>query len=209
MKDEIINLIDMKIKESARAVDESTLAGVRDVWDEITPAPNCPHSGELMERIKEIIHKGLLERAEALSNTVSSTVCTIGADLSIKLQEDILEVVRNNYPKDQYVTSAINTQGVYERRNMSAKKFHVRSFELELAVISSMASTFSNRVVLDTKTTLEEIRITKAISKPSKTEVLFGGIKKWVAIPVVKLIFTIISAVVAGVILFKLGANHG
>lgn len=199
----LLDIIDRKIRDELRTVDQKTASQVRDLWSTVTPAPSCPAASEVMKKINKICHTGLSERGKVLQETVITTLIDIEKTINKKTIEKILGIAKKHFPENQFVSLAENTKGIYQRGNAPAHKYSERSFELEITAIKCGSANISRQAIGKLKTALEEINLKKKLNKPTPISVFL----KWCAIPALKWTFTVIGVVIAAITIYLLGIN--
>lgn len=205
MRAEVLKLLEQKVSETLRAVDEKTAANLRDEWNAISPSPSCPPVGDVMKRINQICHRGLTERGEKAREVVVSTLREVKKVLNAKFLNEVVEALERHFPEDQYIALAKNTKGVYERRQAPPHKFAERVFDLEVAAISVGSANLSRRAVASIRGAVNELLLQKTVSEPTRWERVREFIFQKLAVPSVKWVFAIIAIVIAAIILYFLG----
>jgi hypothetical protein len=201
MKEDVMILIDRKLKEALGYIDDETAFKVRELWKSITPAPACPSSSELIEEVNSICHEGLTNRGKKIKATIAEVLEGINISLDKEFIKSILELAKKHFPEDQYVSLLKNTKGVYERRNAPKQKFSERGYDLEVSLIICGSANLSRKAIDETKTALVGMRISEQSDKPS----LGGVIYEKMVRPFGGWIFPILGVVIAGLISKWLG----
>jgi hypothetical protein len=204
MQSEILKLLEQKVSESVRFVDDKTAAEIRSKWSEVNPSPTCPSSASVMKQVNKICHRGLTERGEKAREVVVSTLLEFSKFIDEKLSSQIIAVVERHCPGDQYVTLAKSTKGVYERRQAPQNKFSERAYKLELAAISVASANLSRRSVSSICTAVNELKLQRTAKMPTRWERVKGVVHK-LAVSAIKWVFGIIAMVIGAIILYVLG----
>jgi len=198
----LIGLIDKKIREELRFIDQKTESQVRDLWSTVTQAPTCPSASKVIKNINKVCHTGLLQRGKVIQDAVINTIKEIEGTINKETIENILAIAKKHFPENQFVALVENTKGVYQSGNIPSHKYCERSFRLEITAIKSpCAANLSRQAIGVLKTNLEEIDLKKDLKKPN----VFSTILNWFAIPASKWVFSVIGSVIAALILFWLG----
>ena len=205
MQQDILTLVESKLSQALREVDEKTASEIRNTWAAINPSPACPAVGDVMKNINRICHLGLSERGEKGRDAVVSTLSGFRKFLTKKFTGQIMEVVIRQFPEDQYLALAKNTKGVYERRQAPPNKFSNRAFDMELAAISVGCANLSRRAVENIRTAVDELRVQRDARMPTT----WGNVKEfmvhWLAVPFIRWVFSILAAIIAALILYVYG----
>lgn len=205
MQPKILKLLEQKLSELLRVVDDKTATEIRNTWGTVNPSPACPAVGDVMKKINKICHYGLTQRGEKAREVVVSTLLEFRKFVNKKFSDQIMEMVERHFPDDQYVTLVRNTKGVYERRQAPPNKFSERAYEIELAAISVGSTDLSRRAVLNIRTAIDELRLQRSAGMPSTWERVKGFVVHQLAAPIVKWGLGIISMVFGAIILYVLG----
>ncbi len=205
MQPEILKLLESKLSESLRVVDDKTATEIRNTWTAVNPSPACPAVGDVMKKINQLCHCGLTERGEKGRDAVVSTLSEFRKFLNEKFMGQALEVVARQFPEDQYLALAKNTKGVYERRQAPPNKFNERVYDIELAAISAGSANLSRRAVENIRTAVNELRLQRNAEMPTTWERAKGFVVHWLAVPIVKWAFSVLAAVVVAIVLYVLG----
>ncbi|HEY8037285.1 MAG TPA: hypothetical protein VIF37_17015 [Methylobacter sp.] len=205
MQPEIIKLLEQKLSESLRIVDDKTAAEIRNTWAAVNPSPACPAVGDVMKNINRICHYGYNERGDKAREAVVSTLLEFRTFVNEKFSGQIMEMVERHFPEDKYVALARNTKGVYERRQAPARKFCERAYEIELTAITAGSANLSRRAVLNIRTAVDELRLQRIAGMPTTWERVKGFVVHQLAVPVVKWVFGIIAMVIGAIILYVFG----
>lgn len=190
----LLDLIERKIINELRTVDQKIIFEVNDVWRKVNPAPSCPSASETMGKINIICQKGLVDRGEIIEKTVIETINNIEHVINKRKIEKIIDIVKKHFPENQYISLAENTKGVYERSNAPKNKYKDSAFDI--ARNKCVSANLSKQAIDSLKTTLEEINLKKKLNRTS----VIAGFFKWLAAPTAKWLFAIIAAIIGGVI---------
>jgi len=204
MKPEIFKLVEQKLSEAVRVVDDKTATEIRSKWNEINPSPACPSVADVMKQINKICHCGLTERGEEAREAVKSTLLEFTMFIDENFANRIMAVVERHFPEDQYVNLARNTKGVYERRQAPQNKYSERAYELESAAISAGSANLSRRAVSNIRIVVDELKLQRLAKIPTRWE----RVKRFaypLAVPTVKWVFGIIATVIVAIFLYVLG----
>jgi hypothetical protein len=207
MQSEILKLLEQKLTEAVRVVDDKTATEIRNTWNAVNPSPACPAGGDVMKQITQICHNGLTERGEEARKAVVSTLQEFRRFVNEKFSNQIMAVVERHFPEDQYVTLAKNTKGVYERLEAPQNKFSELAYELELAAISAGSANLSRRAVSNIRTAVNELRLRRTAEMPTQWELVKKFVVHQLAAPTIKWVFGIFAIVIGAVILNVLGIN--
>jgi hypothetical protein len=205
MRAELLKLLEQKVSETLRAVDEKTAVNVRNEWNTISPSPSCPSVGDVMKRINQISHRGLTERGEKARDVVVSTLREVKKVLNAKFLNEIVEALDRHFPVDQYIILAKNTKGVYQQRQTPPHKFDERVFNLEVTAISVGSANLSLQAINNIRDAINELLLQKKVSEPTRLEQVREFIFQKFAMPAVKWVFSIIASVIVVIILYFLG----
>lgn len=209
MQSEILQVLEQKLAEAVRVVDEQTGAEVRRVWGTVNPSPACPAASDVMKQINQICHRGLVERGEKALDVTVSTLRGFQKFLDDKLSNQVMEVLARHFPEDQYVTLAKNTRGVYTRRQAPPQKFIESVYELEVAAISVGSTNLSRRATSNIRTLINELRLKKIADLPTRWERVKTFILHQMVLPVMGWVFGIIAVIIAAVVIYLLGISNG
>ena len=207
MKSEILQLLEKKVSETVRGVDEKTATDVRNLWNTVNPSPACPAVGGVMKQINQICHHGLAERGEKALEVTVSTLREFRKFIDEILSNEVIKVMERHFPENQYVELAKNTKGVYEHRQAPPNKFSERAYELEVAAISAGSANLSRRAVANIRTAVNELKLQKTAGLPTRWERVKKVFIHQLAAPVIRWVFVIIAAVIAAIVVYLLGIN--
>jgi hypothetical protein len=73
----LLDLIERKIINELRAVDQKIRNEVDEVWRKVDPSPSCPTASETMGKINQICYKGLIKRGEVIQKTIIDIISGI------------------------------------------------------------------------------------------------------------------------------------
>lgn len=205
MQQDILKLLESRLSEALRGVDEKTASEIRNIWATINPSPACPTVADVMKKINRICHHGLSARGEKGRDVVVCTLLEFRKFLTKKFMDQIMEVVIRQFPEDQYLALAKNTKGVYQRSQAPPNKFSDRAFDIELAAISVGSANLSRRAVENIRTALDELRIQRDAGIPTTWERVKKFMVHWLAVPVIRWVFKILAAIIVAFILYVFG----
>lgn len=205
MQSEILKLLESKLSESLRVVDDKTAAEIRNTWTAVNSSPACPAVGEVMRKINQICHCGLTERGEKGRETVVSTLLEFRKFLNEKFMGQALEIVARQFPEDKYLVLAKHTKGVYERQQAPLNKFSKRVYDMELTAITAGSANLSRRAVGNIRTAINELRLQRNAGMPTTWERARKLVIHGLAVPIVKWVFSVLSLVIVAIILYVLG----
>lgn len=165
MRAALLQLLKQKVSEALRYVDEETASHVRDEWGAINPSPTCPASGDVMARINQICHRGLVMRGEKAREVVASTLSVIKKPLNKNLVDEIVDILKADFPENQYVSLAQNTKGVYMRSQAPTRKFEESEFDLQVAAFSACSANSSRQAIANIRSAVNELLLQKTSSE--------------------------------------------
>ena len=130
-----LSVFSKRLEAEFRHVDERAVGAIRTEWQEISPAPNCPSADQLMRRIAAHCVSGIKAREIAVGTVVAQCLDGFPALLTAKALSTLEAIVTERFPRDLYVRTAINTSGVYQRRQAPRTKYSARVFDLHMSLI--------------------------------------------------------------------------
>lgn len=208
MRKQALKIFDQKLTDALRVIDDKVLSEGRALWKNIAPAPSCPHIKDVMWDIQHVLGRGHVTRGETALQLISETVASYEKLLSLRFSEELMEVVKEAFPRDHYVKFAYNTQGVYARQAQNHKnKFNERIFKIELSLIKASSSNMANQTISRVQTFLDDALLKKKLNKHRWWVRASSGFWKIFAAPLFKWIFGIISAILAAILIACLGVK--
>lgn len=205
MRRELVELVKRKLQVALHDVDSKSLACAREAWKDISPAPNCPAIADVMKIMHAAIANGLTERSRLCLDVVIETVSPFKKSLSKKIAEEIMEVVKQFFPKEHFQVVAHQTYEVYTRAQAPTNKLNKRIFENEHALIVLTEANISRQAMYRVRTALDELLLQERSAHPSWWKRLLSGFWKFLAFPLVKWALTLIGAVITAFVLHALG----
>lgn len=209
MQPQIVQILEQKISETVRSVDERTAAEVRNLWGTVGPSPACPAVSDLMKQINRICHQGLVERGEKAREVTVDTLKGFQRLLDEKSADEVMNVLARHFRGDEYLALAKNTKGVYGRRQAQHHKFSERAYELEVAAISAGSANLSRRALASIRNAVKELILQNVAGTATKWEHAKTFILHQLALPVIRWIFGILALIVAAVVIYWLGISKG
>jgi len=207
MNQDLLQLTDNKLAISLKSIDDKICSEIRAEWNVFSPDPNGPTGGSVQEKIKDICHRGFLERERVAEEQLENILNQHSSLMNDKLAKEIIKVLGKHFPDDKYVTLSSKTEEVYLRKCAPRSRLADRQIELNQSLIVVGAKNMSRKSVHALTQTVNDYNLRAKQGKQSITKKAMHGLANFILIPSIKWVFGIISAVITGVLIYHLTGN--
>lgn len=147
MNQDLLQLTDNKLAISLKSIDDKICSEIRAEWNVFSPAPNGPTGGSVQEKIKDICHRGFLERERVAEAQLANVLNQHSSVMNDKLAKKIIKVIGKHFPDDKYVILSSKTEEVYLRKSAPQSRLVLSQIELNQSLIVVGAKNMSRKSV--------------------------------------------------------------
>lgn len=152
----LLRTLDAKLQRMIDDLDNATRDEVRARWSRINPAPNCPHSADLLKCIREIVGKAYTDRGRQAADAIRASLCDLPDNVIVDMGEPLKQIAGKVVCNEPFLQLVSGTPGVYERSSAPRGKFLQTSYEHELALMRVTAENVTRREIEKIRQVIDE-----------------------------------------------------
>lgn len=144
----LLDIFERKLQREIGDWDDATRTRIRELWEGIIPAPNCPHSTELVRHIGEVVGEAYNGRSRLAVEKIRAELSGVPDQLLTGMGDSLKDMIVRIFDHEPYIQLFIATPDVYRRKNAPSHKFNRASYDLRLA-LARVASANSARCAVE------------------------------------------------------------